>query len=380
MSIILTEEQQLILNNVKEFVQNEVKPRVVDIDKTGEFPHDLWKRCAEMGLTGLAVSEEYGGLDQGVVMEQLVMEEIAKESPVLALILDAHQLSYRVIQHVGTEEQKKKYLPPLASGEKITALSATEACGSTNFPEYAPMKRDGDDLILNCTKIFTTNAHVADYYTVLGLLDGGLQVVIVEKGTPGLETGHIEHKLGMAGSYSGNVRFNNVRVPKENICIPKPGFDYGFAVCYLNISAISLGLSEGVLEKTKNYVLNRSRLGKPLASFQVVAHHIAKMQTQIELARSILYRAAELYDEGTPNMMLVSMTKVFATEMGVDIANLCIQLHGAIGYGEDTGIARYFRDAKCNTIGETSTDIHYDFIAMYLGMPIDTSIPMFILD
>ncbi len=375
----LTDEQQLILNNVREFVQTEVKPRAPQIDKTAQFPHDLFKRCAELGLTGLAIDEEYGGLGQGVLMEQLVMEEIAKECPVLALILDAHLLSYRLINHFGSKEQKKRFIPPTASGAQITAMASTEATGSTNFAEQQPMgKRDGDGIILNGTKLFTTNSDVAGFYIVQGMVDGEFVNVIVEKGTPGLETGAIDHKLGMAGSSTGTVRFKNLRVPKENILAEHSDVqDASFALCFLNISSISIGLAEGVLEKTKTYLLNRTRNHKPLAGFQVVAHHLAKMQTQIELAKSILERAAKLYDEGRPDVVLTFMTKAFACEMAVDVANLCIQLHGAAGYMEETGIARYLRDAKCNTIGEISTDIHYDYIALRMGLPIDTSFPLF---
>jgi hypothetical protein len=231
------------------------------------------------------LAKMYGGLGQGVVMEQLVMEEIAKECPVLALIIDAHLLSYRMLNHVGTKEQKEKYIPLLATGEYIAALAGTEPAGSTNYPEYVNMgRKDGDDLIVNTTKVFITNSHVADVYVVYGLVDGAPQAVIVEK------AGQLEHKLGMAGSNTGTVRCNNVRVPKENICRQDAGLDLDFATTYLNISAISLGLAEGVFEKTKTYVLNRSRYGKSLGSFQVVAHHIAKMATDIELARIVSRR------------------------------------------------------------------------------------------
>ena len=374
----LNEEQQMILRSVKEFVENEVKPRAMEIDRTGEFPHDLWKRCAELGLTGSGIPEEYGGLGLGVLMEQLLMEEIAKESPVLALIVDAHLLAFRMISRAGTEEQKQRFIPKLASGEMIGSMASTEAPGSTNYTELPPMGTyDGEDLILNTTKVFITNSHVADLYVFSGMVDGQTIPCVVEKGAPGLITGQIENKLGMNGSMTGTVRCVDLRVPKENILGEAGALDKEFAAMYLNISAISLGIAEAVVEKTTKYVMNRTRFGKPLGGFQVVAHHIAKMTAQVELARSIMQRAAILHDEGTPDLRLNFICKAFTCEMAVQVADLCIQLHGAAGYTEDTGIARYLRDAKCNTIGEHPTDIHWDYLALQLGLPIDTTFPLF---
>jgi alkylation response protein AidB-like acyl-CoA dehydrogenase len=311
-------------------------------------------------------------------METLMMEEIGKECPALALILDVHFVCFHLMDHFGTEEQKAKYVPRLASGEWIGAVSGTEPQGNTNIPEWQPMgKKDGDDIILNCTKLFCTSSHVADIILVLGLIDGALQCVLVEKGMKGLETGHVEHKLGLAGSGTGTVRYNNIRIPKENICLIKPQMSIDAATMFLNMSAICLGLSESVFEKTKNYVLNRTRFGKPLAGNQVVAHHLAKMATQIELARSILHRAARLYDEGKPDVTLTFMNKAYVPEMAVHIANQCIQLYGGAGYMEDTGIAKYLRDAVAFQLAEYPTELHYDWIALHMGLPIETMFPVF---
>ena len=375
MSYFLTEEQELMRNTVREFTEQEVKPQITAIEKTNAFPLDLWKRCSELGLTGVSVEEKYGGLGLDVTTELLVMQEIAKTSPTLALILDAHMLSIRVLEIYGTEEQRLKYLVPSAPGQIISAYALTDPAGSTNFKEWSPLGiTSGDEIILNGTKLYVTNSHVADYYTFFGIIDDRLRHVIVDKGMTGLETGHIEHKMGLAGTSTGTVRLRNVRVPKSNLI---PLVQHGFPpldVAYLNISAIALGLSEGVFERTKQYVLDRTRFRSPLGSFQAVAHHISQMATKIEYARSMIYSVARLYDEKRPNLTLTRMCKAMIPEWSVEISSLCLQLHGASGYCEDTGIARYMRDAKGLCIGEAPTDIHWDSIAKELRMPIKTVI------
>jgi alkylation response protein AidB-like acyl-CoA dehydrogenase len=289
-------------------------------------------------------------------------------------VIDAHLLGLRAIENYGTAEQKQKYLPRAATGEIILALNWTESPGSSNYPELESMGTwDGEDLVVDCTKLFITNSHVADVNVVQGMVDGKLTLGIVEKGTPGLETGDIYHKLGLHGSYTGTVRYNNVRITKDKVLLagPAPATQ---TLCFLNMAAIALGLSEGAFEKTKQYVLTRTRFGQPLGSFQVVANHIAKMATKIELMRSLTYNAARRFEEGRHDIMLNFMAKVYCSEECIKITNQCIQLHGGVGYTEDTGIARYMRDAKVTTIGEFPTDLHYDFIAMLQGMPIKTAV------
>ncbi|MEL7563313.1 MAG: acyl-CoA dehydrogenase family protein [Dehalobacterium sp.] len=373
MSYFLTEEQILMRNTVKEFAEGEVRNRIAEIEKSNQFPLDLWKRCAELGLTGIAVDEKFGGLGLDVTTELLVMEELAKELPALALILDAHMLGMRVLEMYANEEQKQKYLVPGATGEKISAFGITDPAGSSNFSEWTPLGVfDGDEIVLNNTKLYVTNSQVADFYIFNGFIDGTLCYVIIDKGTPGLEDGHIEHKMGLAGTSTGTVSLRNVRVPKANyMAITKPPVNQN--ICFLNITVIALGLAEAALEKTKQFVLNRTRMGQPLASFQVVAHHIAEMATKIEFSRNMIYNAAKLFDEGTPNVMLARMAKAKIPDWVVEITSQCIQLHGGAGYCVDTGIERYMRDAKGLCIGEFPTDCHYDVIALQLGMPIKTT-------
>jgi butyryl-CoA dehydrogenase len=368
MSYFLNEDQQLIKQAAHEFARNEVEPRVEEIDKTGRYPLDLWKRCAELGYTGICIPERLGGLGADVTTEMVVMEELGRISPALALIIDAHLYAVATIAELGTEEQKQNYVIPCARGEKICALSSTDPAGSTNYSEWMTNAvKDGSDYVLNGTKVFTTNADVADVYVVQALAEEGLKQFIVEKGASGLETGHIEHKLGLAGSNTGTVNYRNVRVPASNVI--NPGDSSALWVPFLDVASIALGISEEVYEKTLKYLLQRTKAGKPLASLGPIPFQLAKMAAQIEFARNFIYNAARLFDEGRPDPKLPFMAKAVVTEMAVEIASRCIELHGAVGYCEDTGIARYLRDAQGFTIAEASTNIHWYLVAAMMGIP-----------
>lgn len=370
MSYFLNEEQQLIRNTAREFAQNEVKPRVAEIDKSGIYPMDLWKRCAELGFTGICIPESLGGLGADVTTEMVVMEELGRISPSLALMVDAHMYAVATISELGTEEQKQKYVIPCARGEKICALSSTDPAGSTNYTEWMTTAvEDEDGFVLNGTKMFTTNADVADVYVVQAVTATGLAQFIVEKGTLGLETGYIEHKLGLAGSNTGTVNYKNVRVPKSNLLIPKDSL--ALFVPFLDVATISLGIAEEVYERTFKYLMERTKAGKPLATLGALPNQLAQMAAKIEFARNFIYNTARLFDEGRPDPKLPFMAKAVVTEMAVEIASRCIELHGAVGYCEDTGIARYLRDAQGFTIAEASTNIHWYLVAVMLGIPMN---------
>lgn len=373
MPVILTEDQKLMRETVREFCEKEVRPRAVEVDRSEEFPFDLWKRCGELGFCGMSIPEEYGGTDTGAVAEQIVMEEIAKELPVLALALDANMLSVRTLLACESDELRKKYLPGMATGELMAAYGITEPAGSSNYLEWPNIGvTEGEETVLNGTKNFVTGSHISDFYCILGLIDGALGVAVVDKGTPGLETGHIENKLGMNGSYSGTVTLNNVRVPKTNVLRSVSNPDTPLA--YVNISAISLGIMEAVVAKTKDYLMQRTRFKLPLAGFQRVAHNLAEMETKIEFARSMIFGTAQLFDAGEKVEQYTHMVKAMVPTWTVEIVTKCLEMHGGIGYSEDTGIARYLRDSICNLIGEFPTDQHWDQVALGMGLPIQTSI------
>ncbi len=377
-----TTEEELIVKSVREFVENEVKPQVSRIEESNEFPMDLWKRCVELGFIGVSMPEKYGGMGMRETMDKIILEEIAKECPALALAIDAHHLATRQINSVGSKEQKEKYLPSMAYGETIGAFAATEAAGVIPCMEFQKMGTPTETgFLVNGTKIFCTNSAVADVFILSGVMGDDYCCLIVEKGMEGLQVGGnlVEHKMGMHGTGTGTVIFNNVLIPYSNVMIPEDPSDvnpFASQPCYLDISAISLGIAESVYKKTKTYLMGRIRNGKPLASLQVVARQLSEMKCKIELMRSILYRTADTLDSGTPDPLMVHITKATVPEMTVEVAKMGIELHGGVGYMEATGIARYLRDAMCNTIGENPTSFHMDQIALQLGLPIDTSMPL----
>lgn len=377
-----TMEEELIIKSLREFVEDEVKPAAAELEKTNEFPMKLWKRCVELGFIGVSFTSEYGGMGMRGTMDKIVLEEIGKECPALALAIDAHHLATRQIYNFGSKAQKEKYLPDMAFGEVIGAVAATEAAGVIPCAEFQKMGTQGEKgFIVNGTKIFCTNSSVADVIVVCGVMGDNFCSVIVDGNSEGLQRGGslVEHKMGMHGTGTGTVLFNNVLVPYENVLVPEDANKidpFLTTQCYLGISAISLGIAESVFKKTKDYLNGRIRNGKPLSSLQVVAHELVDMKCKIELMRSILYRTAGITDEGTPDPMMIHITKATVPEMACDVAEAAIKLHGGVGYMEATGIARYLRDAVCNTIGENPTNFHKEQIALQLGLPIETSMPL----
>ena len=368
MSYFLTEEQALIQKIARDFAQNECKPRAAEIDKTGDYPMDLWKRAAELGFTGLCIPEEFGGMGADATTEMIVMEELGKQCPTLALNIDAHMYAVASIAKAGTEEQRKKYVIPTAKGVKIAALSSTEPTGCTNYDEWTLTATDkGDHVELNGTKIFSTNAQVADIYVVMANTSDGLIQYIVEKDYPGVETTYIENKLGLSGSNSGTLTLKKVMVPKENQFVAGALTDVYLP--FLDVAAISLGMAEEVFDRTFAYLMQRTRSFKPLATLGSIPEQLAKMSAEIEFARTFIYSAARLYDEGRGEPKLHFMAKAVVCEMAVKIISRCMELHGAVGYSEDAGIARYLRDAQGFLVAEASTAVHWYLVALMMGIP-----------
>lgn len=374
--IQLSMEEELILKSVKEFAENEVAAQKEEIDREEKYPTELMKRCGELGLLGINIPEAYGGLGMSCVMEQLVMEEIAKVCPVLALCMDAHMLVVRQILIYGNDAQKEQYIPKLASGEVIGCCSQTEAPGSANFTEWPDMGRfdENGDVILNATKVFATNAAGADLFMFMGKINGQMMNMLAERSFEGLSVAHQDHKMGMNGSGTATIRLVNVRVPKENLLIP--GADYAKyashqAVMYLNISSIALGIAEAALDKTIAYVRQRTRLGKPLGAYQAVEHMISQMKIKVETSRSIIHDAAAAHDAGQGDGLLDSVVKAYAPNACFEVVNTALQLHGGLGYIRDSGLPRMLEDIRVCTIGEAPTEMHLDTIAVYLGLPVE---------
>jgi butyryl-CoA dehydrogenase len=344
MSYFLTEDQQLMRNAIREFAQGELKARAPEIDKTGEFPMDIWARCAELGLTGVTVPEEYGGLGADITTEMMMMEEIGKVSPAIGLMLDAHLFALALLQRSGNEEMKKKYLADGASGRKIFALSATDPAGASNVPQWTMFAAETEDgYVLNGNKIFCTNSHVADVYVCMSLTATGLANFVVEKGTPGLQTGFFEHKIGLHGVNSGSVTYQNVKVPKSHMMTYPT--DPHCNVAILHMSMISVGAAETALEKTVEYLGSRDRQGKPLLTRGAISQKLFGLATDIEMSKALIYTAARLLDEDRGDARLHFMAKSAIPERMTQGIAKCIELHGAVGFSEDTGLSMLWRDA-----------------------------------
>ncbi|HOP69798.1 MAG: acyl-CoA dehydrogenase family protein [Dethiobacteria bacterium] len=370
MSYFLTEEQELFRKTVREFVDKEVRPRAAEIDETDEFPMDLWKRCAELGLTGISYPEEYGGLGADMVTELMVMEEIGKACPTLALILDVNLYTIGEILGLGTTEQKEKFVPDLASGRRIGGIASTQSQGSSNMAEWGiGAQLEGDHYVVNVTKVFQTNSLHSGTIVLSVMSEEGLIKLIVDKAnTPGIETGHIERKMGLKGSDTGTIVFNNVKVPVENKLESLPFGKYS-TVPFMDIGAICLGIAEEAYEKTKNYLLQRTKSFRPLASFNNISIDLAKIAADIELARSLIYTAGRLFDTRGEAGYLPFICKAWTSEMAVRNVSRCIEFYGNVGYSEETGLTRLLRDVQGLCIAEGSTGLLYAVMANMAGLP-----------
>ena len=364
----LTEEQEMIRNVAREFAKTEIKPIAIKLDETGEFPWAWVKRCAELDFLGVSVPEEYGGAGADCLTECLVIEEIAKESGSLALIIDAHtSLGCMPLLHAGTEEQKLKYLVPAAKGEKLMSFGLTEpGAGSDAGSSKTVAVLDGDEWVINGSKCWITNVGAAETYIVTAKTDPekgnrGISAFIIEKGTPGFDVGKHEKKMGLNNSATGELFFRNCRIPKGNLLgkVNKgfPLFLIGLDEGRIAISAMAVGMAQGALDRSIAYAKEREQFGRPIAQFQAIAFYIADMGTQIELARTMLYRVARMRDQHMTYSKEAAMLKLFASEMCCWVCDKAVQIHGGNGYSKEYEVERFMRDAKLLTIGEGTSEI-----------------------
>jgi len=368
MSYFLTEEQELMRNIAREFAKTVVAPVAKKLDDTGEFPWDWVKKCAELNFLGVSVPEEYGGAGADCLSECLIIEEIAKESGSLALIIDAHtSLGCMPLLHAGTEEQKRKYLVPAAKGEKLMSFGLTEpGAGSDAGSSKTVAVLDGDEWVINGSKCWITNVGAAEIYIITAKTDPdkgnrGISAFIVESKTPGFEIGKLEKKMGLNNSSTGELIFKNCRIPKENLLgkLNKgfPLFLIGLDEGRIAISAMAVGMAQGALDRSIAYAKERVQFGRPIAQFQAIAFYIADMGTQIELARTMLYRVAMMRDQHLPYSKEAAMLKLFASEMCCWVCDKAVQIHGGNGYSKEFEVERFMRDAKLLTIGEGTSEI-----------------------
>ncbi len=374
MDFKFTEEHQLIKQTVRDFAEKEIAPRAEDIDATDQFPKDIFKRMGALGILGIPFGENYGGSGGDYLSLLIALEEIARVSGSVAIILDAHtSLCCEPIYLFGTEEQKKKYLPSLLSGEKIGAFGLTEPqAGSDAGATRTRAVHDGNEWVISGQKQFITNGSLADVLVVTAKTDPdkgtrGISSFIIEKGTAGFQPGRDEKKMGLKGSVTSQLFFENCRIPVGNL-LGKENEGYKQFLTTLDagrlaISAMAVGLAQGAFDRAVAYAKEREQFNQPIAQFQAIQWMIADMATEIDAARLMVHRAAWLKGQEVPFSKEASMAKLFCTEMSERVCYKAIQIHGGYGYVRDYAVERMYRDQRLCAIGEGTNEIQRLVIA-----------------
>ncbi len=362
---------------MREFAENEIGPHVMEWDETQHFPKEILPRLAQMGLMGVTFPQQYGGAGLHYVDYALIIEELARVDGSVALIVAAHNsLCSSHIYLAGSEAQKRKYLVPLARGEKLGCWSLTEPeAGSDAGGTRTTARLEGDAWVLNGSKTFTTNGSHADVCVAMAVTDKaagkhGISAFIIEKGTPGFRPGKKENKMGLRASDTAEVLFEDCRVPKEN-CLGQPGHGFIDSLKVLDhgrisIAALAVGTAQGAFEAALRYATQRKQFGQPIASFQAIQWKLADMATEIDAARLLTARAAVLADRGCRVTREASMAKLYAGEVAVRAANEALQVHGGYGFIKDYPVEKFYRDVKLCTIGEGTSEIQRIVIAREL--------------
>ena len=374
---LLTEEQEILQKVVREFARKKVAPKAAEYDRTEEFPWDNITVMAELDLMGIPIPEKFGGAGLDTVSYMLTIEEISKACAATGAILAVHTSAGTMpILLFGTEEQKQKYLPALASGKKIGAFALTEPGAGSDASRVATTAvRDGDFYILNGAKCFITNGGAAEIYTVFASMDKtkgtkGITAFIVEKGTPGFSIGKKEKKMGIRASSTTELIFENCQIPAENR-LGEEGKGFKIAMMVLDgarigIGSQALGIAQAAYEEALQYAKVREQFGKPIASLQAVSFMLADMAIQIEAARQLVYHTATLKDQGLPYGKEAAMAKTFASDTAVAVALDAIQIMGGYGYSREYPVERLFRDAKITQIYEGTNQIQRVVIASHI--------------
>lgn len=372
-----TDEQQLLRRSVREFAETEMRPHVTEWDEAQHFPSELVPRLAELGLMGMQLPEAYGGAGLSAVDYCICLEEIARVDPGVALSVAAHNgLCCAHLFMFGNEAQKQRYLPPLATGRHVGAWALTE---STSGSDAAGMRtvavKEGDGWVLSGSKTFTTHGRVGDVLVIMAVTNRdagsrGISAFIVERGTPGLSAGKKESKLGMRASDTSEVLLDRCRVPADQLLGDEgQGFVNTMQVLdagRIGIAALSVGLAQGAYEAALRYAQERRAFGKTISSFQAIQWKLADNATRIEAARLLTYRAAYLKDKGRRTTLESSMAKLYSSEIAVQAADDCVQIHGGYGFVKDYPAEKFFRDVKLTTIGEGTSEIQRLVIARQL--------------
>ena len=376
----LSEEQRALRDTIREFAEAEIAPHAAEWDQSHTFPIETVRKLGELGAMGVAFPEEYGGLGMGAVAQAVVVEELARVDSSIAVTVGADvSIAGEPILRFGTEEQKQRWLVPLARGETLGAFASTEPdSGSDVRSAKTTARRENGCWVINGTKAFTTNAGTEMSAFVIATaqtdFDGGrkLSTFVIPNGTPGYEPKKPYHKMGWHGSDTRELVFTDVRVPDEAILGP-PGKGARVFLTVLDggrvgIAAMSVGLAQGALEQATAYAKERSAFGGPISHQQAIQFKLAELKTQIEAARLLTYRAAAMKDAGQRYTEEAAQAKLFASEVAVRAAEENMQIHGGFGYIEESPVPRFYRDAKVLTIGEGTSEILKLVIARQMGL------------
>lgn len=368
MDFTLSKEHEMARTLFREFAQNEVKPLAQEVDETEIFPAETVAKMQKLGFLGIPMPKEYGGQGCDSLTYVIAIEELSKVCATTGVIVSAHtSLGADPIKKFGTPEQKEKFLRPLVSGQKLGAFGLTEpGAGTDASGQQTKAVLDGDEYVLNGSKIFITNGKEADIYIIFAMTDKskgtkGISAFIVEKGTPGFTFGTKEKKMGIRGSSTYELIFTDCRIPKENM-LGQEGKGFGYAMQTLDggrigIAAQALGIAGGALESTIAYVKERKQFGRPLSKFQNTQFQLADMATKVEAARNLVYKAAIAKDTQKRFSVEAAMAKLYAAEVAMDVTTRAVQLHGGYGYTREYDVERMMRDAKITEIYEGTSEV-----------------------
>ena len=379
MNFKFNEDEQSVLDMLKDFAVNEVAPKAAEVDENERFPEETWHALADMGMMGVAYPEEYGGAGMSYLTYIAVCEELAKYCATTSVLVSAHSsLCTWPISEYGTEEQKQKYLTKLASGEWLGAFGLTEPGAGTDAAGQKTVAVDkGDHWVLNGSKIFITNAGYANVFVIFAMTDKslgtkGISAFIVERDFPGFSVGTHEKKMGIRGSSTCELIMEDCIVPKENLL---GELNKGFKVAMttldggrIGIGAQALGIAQGAINECVKYVKERTQFGKRISQFQNTQFELADMQCKVDAARLLIYRAAQAKQDHEPYSHMAAMGKLFASEVASGVTRRCLQLVGGYGYTREYPFERFMRDAKITEIYEGTSEVQKMVISGWMGV------------
>lgn len=377
MDLHFSEEQHMMRKMVREFAEKEIPPFIPVMEEQERFPREIIEKMAELGLLGVPIPEQYGGAGMDFTSYIIAINELSRVSATVGVILSVHtSVGTNPILYFGNEEQKQRYIPKLATGQYLGAFALTEAqAGSDAANMRTTAVLDGEHYVLNGAKVFITSGGEADTYVTFAVTDAslgtrGISAFILDKDTPGLSIGKSEKKMGLHGSNTTELIFENARVPKKNL-LGQEGEGFKIALANLDVGRIgiaaqALGIAEGALAHAVAYAKERQQFGKPIAANQGISFKLADMATQVEAARLLVYQVANLKDRGEDTGLAASMAKKFATDTAMYVTTEAIQVFGGYGYSREYPVERFFRDAKVTQIYEGTNQIQRIVIAKHL--------------